>query len=165
MGSYTRLILTGRGLHAIGRRQSSRESSNRQSSCSRTWILWLRTTLTFSNRRWPHAPVTAHHTTQALDDLLHTSQQLTRTLLGVDSTPDHLPAGGGIGSLPPQRERGRTGRPRAAQDESENRPPPELVGPRREPRHRSKRFGRRGHRPRRPLYKPRHAKGPLPRGT
>jgi len=52
------------------------------------------------------AVVTARHVTQALDDLLDTSQQLTRSLLGVGNDPDELPAGGGLGSLPPQRGRG-----------------------------------------------------------
>ena len=52
------------------------------------------------------AVVTALHVSQALDDLLHTSQQLTRSLLGVGNDPDDLPAGGGLGSLPPQCGRG-----------------------------------------------------------
>ena len=47
--------------------------------------------------------VTAAHVTQALDDLLDTNQQLTRSLLGVGTDPSSLPAGGGIGSLPPPR--------------------------------------------------------------
>jgi hypothetical protein len=47
--------------------------------------------------------VTAKHTTKALEDLLHTNQQLTRSLLGVGNDPESLPAGGGVGSLPPQR--------------------------------------------------------------
>jgi hypothetical protein len=51
--------------------------------------------------------VTAQHTTEALDDLLHSGQQLTRSLLGVGNDPESLPAGGGLGSLPPQRGRQR----------------------------------------------------------
>jgi ATPase family associated with various cellular activities (AAA) len=55
----------------------------------------------------PSAPVvTAAHTSRALDDLLDSGQQLTRSLLGVGNDPESLPAGGGIGSLPPQRGRG-----------------------------------------------------------
>lgn len=54
------------------------------------------------------AVVTARHVTQALDDLLHASQQLTRSLLGVGNDPEDLP-GGGLGSLPPQRGRGWIG--------------------------------------------------------
>ncbi len=52
------------------------------------------------------AVVTATHTKIALDDLLDSSQQLTRSLLGVGNDPDALPPGGGLGSLPPQRGRG-----------------------------------------------------------
>jgi ATP-dependent 26S proteasome regulatory subunit len=50
--------------------------------------------------------VTAAHTTRALDDLLDAGQQLTRSLLGVGTDPEALPAGGGAGALPPQRMRG-----------------------------------------------------------
>jgi hypothetical protein len=52
----------------------------------------------------PSAPVvTAAHTSRALDDLLDSGQRLTRSLLGVGNDPETLPAGGGLGSLPPQR--------------------------------------------------------------
>jgi hypothetical protein len=47
--------------------------------------------------------VTAAHTSRALDDLLDTGQRLTRSLLGVGNDAASLPAGGGLGSLPPQR--------------------------------------------------------------
>ena len=50
-----------------------------------------------------HTPlrnVTAAHTTRALDDLLDSAQQVTRSLLGVGNDPQDLPPGGGIGSLP-----------------------------------------------------------------
>ncbi len=50
--------------------------------------------------------VTATHTSRALDDLLDSGQQLTRSLLGVGNDPENLPPGGGLGSLPPQRGRG-----------------------------------------------------------
>jgi hypothetical protein len=50
--------------------------------------------------------VTAAHVSQALDDLLDSTQRLTRSLLGVGNDPDTLPAGGGLGSLPPGRGRG-----------------------------------------------------------
>jgi hypothetical protein len=49
--------------------------------------------------------ITAAHTSRALDDLLDTGQQLTRSLLGVGNDPERLPPGGGVGSLPPQRGR------------------------------------------------------------
>jgi hypothetical protein len=47
--------------------------------------------------------ITAAHVSLALDDLLDTTQQLTRSLLGVGVDPTTLPAGGGLGSLPPER--------------------------------------------------------------
>jgi len=53
--------------------------------------------------------VTAAHASRALDDLLDSGQQLTRSLLGVGNDPESLPAGGGLGSLPPQRGRGWVG--------------------------------------------------------
>jgi hypothetical protein len=49
--------------------------------------------------------VTAAHVSRALDDLLDSSQQLTRSLLGVGNDPEDLPGGGGLGSLPPQAGR------------------------------------------------------------
>ena len=50
--------------------------------------------------------VTVAHVSRALDDLLDSTQQLTRSLLGVGNDPETLPAGGGLGSLPPQAGRG-----------------------------------------------------------
>jgi hypothetical protein len=55
----------------------------------------------------PHEPtVTAAHVARALDDLLDSTQQLTRSLLGVGNDPETLPAGGGLGALPPSGGRG-----------------------------------------------------------
>lgn len=54
-------------------------------------------------------PITAVHLTRALDDLLDSSQQVTRSLLGVGNDADSLPAGGGAGALPPQRPVVRAG--------------------------------------------------------
>ena len=50
--------------------------------------------------------VTAAHVSRALDDQLDSTQQLTRSLLGVGNDPETLPAGGGLGSLPPHAGRG-----------------------------------------------------------
>jgi len=47
--------------------------------------------------------VTGDHLSRALDDLLDSNQGVTRSLLGVGNDPESLPAGGGLGSLPPQR--------------------------------------------------------------
>lgn len=49
----------------------------------------------------PEPVVGAEQISRALDDLLDTTQELTRSLLGVGNDPESLPAGGGIGSLPP----------------------------------------------------------------
>jgi ATP-dependent 26S proteasome regulatory subunit len=51
----------------------------------------------------PEPAVTGAHFSRALDDLLDDNQQLTRSLLGVGNDPESLPAGGGLGALPPQR--------------------------------------------------------------
>ena len=53
--------------------------------------------------------VTGRHVARALDDLLDSGQQLTRSLLGVGTDPESLPAGGGAGSLPPPGRRGWSG--------------------------------------------------------
>jgi hypothetical protein len=53
--------------------------------------------------------VAGSHVTRALDDLLDSGQQLTRSLLGVGNDPTTLPPGAGVGSLPPQHRRGWVG--------------------------------------------------------
>ena len=45
--------------------------------------------------------VTATDVARALDDLLDTTQHVTRSLLGVGNDPTTLPAGGGAGTVPP----------------------------------------------------------------
>jgi ATP-dependent 26S proteasome regulatory subunit len=50
----------------------------------------------------PDPVLTAALVSRALDDLLDSTQELTRSLLGVGNDPESLPAGGGLGSLPPQ---------------------------------------------------------------
>ncbi len=46
------------------------------------------------------------HLTRALDDLLDSAQEVTRSLLGVGNDPENLPGGGGLGSLPEGNARG-----------------------------------------------------------
>jgi hypothetical protein len=55
-------------------------------------------------------PITAVHVNRALDDLLDSSQGVTRSLLGVGDGREELPAGGGVGALPPQTGGMLTGR-------------------------------------------------------
>ena len=61
---------------------------------------------------YEHTPletVTAGHTLRALDDLLDSTQQVTRSLLGVGNDPETLPPGGGVGAAPgPQAQFGWT---------------------------------------------------------
>jgi cell division protease FtsH len=47
--------------------------------------------------------VTGGQLARALDDLLDSSQTVTRSLLGVGNDPEELPAGGGIGMMPRAR--------------------------------------------------------------
>jgi len=56
--------------------------------------------------RTPLQTVTAAHVSRALDDLLDSSQQVTRSLLGVGNDPEELPGGGGVGTLPPGQSGG-----------------------------------------------------------
>lgn len=48
----------------------------------------------------PLREVTGEHLARALDDLLDTTQGVTRSLLGVGNDPEDLPGAGGLGSLP-----------------------------------------------------------------
>jgi DNA polymerase III delta prime subunit len=61
----------------------------------------------------PLRAVTAAQMSRALDDLLDSAQQVTRSLLGVGNAPEDLPPGGGLGTLPPRPGGGwmRYGRP------------------------------------------------------
>jgi hypothetical protein len=54
----------------------------------------------------PLRTVNAEHIACALDDLLDSTQQVTRSLLGVGNDPETLPPGGGLGTLPLNRNRG-----------------------------------------------------------
>src|SRR5262249_18345806 len=50
--------------------------------------------------RAPLDVVTVEHVGRALDDLLDSSQRVTRSLLGVGNDPEPRPGGGGVGALP-----------------------------------------------------------------
>jgi ATP-dependent 26S proteasome regulatory subunit len=58
--------------------------------------------------------VTAEHLSLALDDLLDSTQQVSRTLLGVGVDPATLPPGGGVGPPQPGMKYGPVGRVRAS---------------------------------------------------
>lgn len=73
--------------------------------------LLRRAMLEFLHDNAPEPAVTATHTSRALDDLLDSAQQLTRSLLGVGNDPETLPPGGGLGFLPLQPGQGRPGYP------------------------------------------------------
>ena len=59
----------------------------------------------------PLLAVEAHHVARGLDDLLDSTQQVTRSLLGVGNDAETLPTGGGPGSLPPDQVGGWTAYP------------------------------------------------------
>ena len=63
--------------------------------------LLRRAVLESLRERSPLVTVTADHLRRALDDLLDSTQRVTRSLLGVGNDPSELPAGGGLGALPP----------------------------------------------------------------
>ncbi len=54
----------------------------------------------------PLDTVTSAHVSRALDDLLDSTQRVTRSLLGVGNDPEDLPGGGGVGALPPGQHGG-----------------------------------------------------------
>ncbi len=63
--------------------------------------LLRRTVLESLAEEQPELSLTARHFELALDDLLDSTQRVTRSLLGVGNDPSNLPAGGGAGTLPP----------------------------------------------------------------
>jgi SpoVK/Ycf46/Vps4 family AAA+-type ATPase len=61
----------------------------------------------------PPSTITAAHVSRALDDLLDSAQQLTRSLLGVGNDPETLPPGGGLGPSEPRPSRWTVAQARA----------------------------------------------------
>lgn len=107
------LALYGRSIPLRLAEQERREIVERTDGVTASFIKeFLRRAMLEALQENPAGPVvSAAHATRALDDLLDTGQELTRSLLGVGTDPETLPAGGGAGMLPPQRQRGRlTGR-------------------------------------------------------
>ncbi|HWF25317.1 MAG TPA: ATP-binding protein [Solirubrobacteraceae bacterium] len=100
------LALYGRTVPLRLTEDQTREVIERTEGVTASFIKELLRRAMLESLRDGASAVTATHTTRALDDLLDSGQQLTRSLLGVGNDPETLPAGGGLGSLPPQRGRG-----------------------------------------------------------
>jgi DNA polymerase III delta prime subunit len=106
------LALYGRSIPLQLTEEDTREIVERTDGVTASFVKeLLRRSMLEALQENPSEPlVTAAHTARALDDLLDAGQQLTRSLLGVGTDPETLPAGGGAGALPPQpMMRGRIG--------------------------------------------------------
>jgi hypothetical protein len=105
------LALYGRSVPLELSEAETREIVTRTDGVTASFLkeLLRRAVLECLHENAPMTSVTAAHTSRALDDLLEGGQQLTRSLLGVGNDPETLAPGGGLGSLPPQRGRGRIG--------------------------------------------------------
>lgn len=102
------LALYGRSVPLRLSESEAREVVERTDGVTASFLkeLLRRAMLEALNENASDPVVTAKHTSRALDDLLESGQQLTRSLLGVGNDPEALPPGGGLGSLPPQRGQG-----------------------------------------------------------
>jgi ATPase family associated with various cellular activities (AAA) len=102
------LALYGRSLPLRLAEAETREVVERTDGVTASFLkeLLRRAMLESLHEDTPEPTVTAAHLSRALDDLLDSTQQLTRSLLGVGNDPETLPAGGGLGSLPSQAGRG-----------------------------------------------------------
>jgi hypothetical protein len=105
------LALYGRSVPLRLSQPETREIVERTDGVTASFLkeLLRRAVLESLHEAGAQATVTAAHTSRALDDLLDSGQQLTRSLLGVGNDPETLAPGGGQGSLPPQRGRGSAG--------------------------------------------------------
>jgi hypothetical protein len=101
------IALYGRSLPLRLREAETREIVERTDGVTASFLkeLLRRAMLESLHDDATEVTVTAAHVSRALDDLLDSTQELTRSLLGVGNDPESLPAGGGLGSLPPQRGR------------------------------------------------------------
>jgi ATP-dependent 26S proteasome regulatory subunit len=102
------LVLYGRSLPLRMADAETREVVERTEGVTASFLKGLlrRSMLESLHEDTDEQVVTAAHVSRALDDLLDSTQQLIRSLLGVGNDPETLPAGGGLGSLPPQAGRG-----------------------------------------------------------
>jgi hypothetical protein len=102
------LVLYGRSLPLRMADAETREVVERTEGVTASFLkeLLRRSMLEALHEDTDEQLVTAAHVSRALDDLLDSTQRLTRSLLGVGNDPETLPAGGGLGSLPPQAGRG-----------------------------------------------------------
>ena len=105
------LALYGRALPLRLSEEERRQVVERTDGVTASFVKeLLRRAMLESLQEDPTDPVvTAAHMGRALDDLLDAGQQLTRSLLGVGTDPETLPAGGGAGALPPGPRRGWMG--------------------------------------------------------
>jgi SpoVK/Ycf46/Vps4 family AAA+-type ATPase len=99
------LSLYGRGLPLELSAEETRDAVTRTEGVTASFLkeLLRRAMLESLSEEQPELRVTGAHVARALDDLLDGNQRLTRSLLGVGNDPEDLAAGGGLGSLPPQR--------------------------------------------------------------
>jgi hypothetical protein len=97
-------MLYGRSLPLRLSQAQTREVVERTDGVTASFLkeLLRRAMLESLQEKTSEQAVTAVHLSRALDDLPDSTQQLTRSLLGVGNDPETLPAGGGLGSLPPQ---------------------------------------------------------------
>ena len=105
------LSLYGRSLPLRLTAEETRDVVERTEGVTASFVKeMLRRAMLESLQENPSDPdVTAAHMSKALDDLLDAGQQLTRSLLGVGTDPESLPAGGGAGGLPTGPRRGWSG--------------------------------------------------------
>ncbi|HWF52621.1 MAG TPA: ATP-binding protein [Solirubrobacteraceae bacterium] len=107
-GRLRLLALYGRSVPLRMSEDETREVVERTEGVTASFIKELLRRAMLESLHDGASTVTAAHTSRALDDLLDSGQQLTRSLLGVGNDPETLPPGGGLGPPPAPRGRGWT---------------------------------------------------------
>jgi hypothetical protein len=99
------LTLYGRGLPLLLSEAEVTDIVERTDGVTASFIkeLLRRAVLESLDENPAQLTVAAPHLARALDDLLDSTQEVTRSLLGVGNDPTTLPPGGGAGTLPPPR--------------------------------------------------------------